>query len=77
MWLARLACHLMPQPDIVFFLDAEPAVLLSRKQEVSEAALIHSREKYLKLCESHERFQIIDASQPLDQVIERVIALFR
>ena len=70
--LARIASRLMPQPDLVFFLDAAPEVLLSRKQEVSLEALEKSRAAYLKLAASHSRFRIIDASRPLDQVVEEV-----
>ena len=73
LWLARLASKWMPQPDIVIFLDADPDVLLSRKQEVPREALEASRQKYLALCASHSRFKIVDASQPLDQVIEEVL----
>jgi len=75
MWLARLASSLMPQPDLVIFLDADPDVLLSRKQEVPREALERSRERYLALGASHPRFKIIDASQPLDQVIESAAQL--
>ncbi|MFK7911766.1 MAG: dTMP kinase [Akkermansiaceae bacterium] len=71
--LAEWASNLMPQPDIVFFLDADPDVLLSRKQEVSRVALTKSREAYLQLTKCHSRFCVIDASQPLDQVVENVL----
>lgn len=72
MWLARLACRFMPQPDLVIFLDAEPDVLLSRKQEVGREALEKSRERYLNLAKSHARFKIIDASRPLESVVNEV-----
>ena len=75
MWLARLASRLMPQPDVVIFLDAEPEVLLARKQEVGKEALEKARERYLSLCESHPRFRTIDASQPLERVVEEVIEM--
>jgi thymidylate kinase len=77
MWIARMASHLMPQPDLVLFLDADPEVLLSRKQEVSADALAASRSSYLQLCASHPRFRIIDASQPLAQVIDEVYCLIQ
>lgn len=73
MWLARIASRLMPQPDRVFFLDAEPDVLLSRKQEVSKDALEQARERYLQLAKSHPRFRVIDASQPLEKVVKDVM----
>ncbi len=72
MWLARLVCRLMPQPAIVFFLDAAPEVLLSRKQEVGKEALEESRRRYLALAKSHPRFRVIDASRPLESVLDEV-----
>jgi thymidylate kinase len=62
----------MPQPDLVFFLDAPPEVLLDRKQEVSREALEKSRERYLRLCQTSDRFRVVDASQPLDAVTDMV-----
>jgi thymidylate kinase len=73
LWLAMLASRLMPQPDLVIFLDAETEVLLSRKQEVDEESLKRSRYSYLRLCQTHARFQIVDASRPLHDVIARVM----
>jgi hypothetical protein len=72
MGVARLAVRLMPQPDLVIFLDAEPEVLLSRKQEVSREALMAARIRYLALCESNPSYRVVDASQALSSVIEDV-----
>lgn len=73
MWLARLASGLMPQPDMVFFLDAPPEVLLSRKREVAEESLIASRSRYLKLCATSRRFQIIDVDRKVEDVVADVL----
>ena len=73
LWIARLASRWMPQPDIVIYLDAPPEVLLSRKQEVPREALERSRAAYLELAASHPRFRIVDASKPLEQVIEEAV----
>lgn len=73
MWLARLAIRLMPQPDLVIFLDAEPDVLLARKQEVSRESLDQGRAAYRDIGVSLPRFVEIDASETLDEVIIRVI----
>jgi thymidylate kinase len=72
MWLARLASRWMPQPDRVIFLDADSDVLLSRKQEVSAAALESARAKYLALCGAGSCFRVVDASGSLDQVVDLV-----
>ncbi len=73
-WLASVASRLMPQPDLILFLDAPPEVLLARKQEVSRAALEHSRERYLQFGKSHRRFLLIDVNRPLEDVIKDVIS---
>jgi thymidylate kinase len=70
--LAKLASSWMPQPDRVFFLDASPDVLLSRKQEVTREALERSRAAYLALAREHPRFRIVDASMPLDDVVAEI-----
>lgn len=72
--LARLATRLMPQPDLVLFLDASPEVLLSRKQEVSAGDLERARRRYLELCRSGVRFRVIDAERPLSDVVGAVVA---
>lgn len=73
MSLAGIASRCMPQPDRVFFLDADPDVLLSRKQEVGRETLELSRQRYLELTKSHPRFRVVDASQPLDDVVHDVM----
>jgi thymidylate kinase len=69
MWLAKLATRFMPQPDLVIFLDADPDILLARKQEVAKSALERARVNYLKFCSDSTFCRIIVASQPLDAVI--------
>lgn len=73
LWLARLASRLMPQPDLILYLDAAPEVLLARKQEVSREALEHSRERYLQFGKLHRQFILIDVNRPLEEVITEVI----
>lgn len=74
LWLARLASRLMPQPDLILYLDAPPEVLLARKQEVSREALERSRECYLQFGKKHRQFILIDVNRPLDEVITDVIS---
>lgn len=73
LWLARIATRVMPQPDMVLYLDAPPEVLLSRKQEVSRDALEQSRHRYSELGKMYQRFLTIDASQSLDLVVDDVL----
>lgn len=71
--LARWASHLMPQPDLAFFLDAPPEVLLGRKNEVDLNTLSELRKGYLELCASHSRINVIDANRTLDEVVQDVL----
>ncbi len=75
MSLARLVCGTMPQPDVVVFLDADPEILLSRKQEVPREALASAREAYLGLAREQSRVRVVDASRPLKTVIDDVMKL--
>jgi thymidylate kinase len=76
-WLARFASRCMPQPDLVLFLDADPDVLLSRKQEVSREALERARARYLDYGRSLTVFRRIDAGAPLDEVIRKSLEELR
>lgn len=74
-WLARVFSYLMPNPDHVFYLDAEPDVLLSRKQEIDLSAIVNLRKKYLSI--NNQNFTVIDASQELNDVISNVLSFIR
>lgn len=74
MWLARLFGKLLPQPDLVFILDAPAEVLQSRKQEVPFEESVRQRTAYRRLKGEYARAYIIDASEPLDNVVASVLA---
>ena len=76
-WLAKWASRCFPQPDIVFYLDAPPDILLARKREISRAALEQSRAAYLRLAELNPVIQVIDATRSLDEVVSDVFAVIR
>ena len=64
--------YFFPKPDLVIFLDAPPDVLYSRKGEASIKHLKSRREATLKQGERTKNFIRVDASLPLDQVLEDV-----
>ncbi|HEX5539384.1 MAG TPA: hypothetical protein VFX01_06315 [Methylophilaceae bacterium] len=72
--LARLLGRLLPQPDMVFILDAPPEVLQARKQEVPFAESQRQRAAYLALAREFRHASIIDSSQPLDQVVNDILS---
>ncbi len=72
MWLARWIGKLLPQPDLWILLDAPPEVLHARKQEVSFEEVARQREAYLRLVQGMNNSVVVDASQPLDDVVRKV-----
>ncbi len=71
--LARTLGRWLPQPDLVFILDAPAEVLQSRKQEVPLAESIRQRIAYRALSNEFNRASIIDSNQPMDQVVAAVL----
>lgn len=72
MWLARWVGKLIPKPDLWILLDAPAEVLQSRKQEVSTKETARQREAYLRLVQGMNNSAVVDASQPLDDVVREV-----
>lgn len=71
-WLVQAAIRLVPMPDLILLLDAPLEVLLSRKREIPAEKLAELREAYLRLSNQMSGFSVIDASQPLEEVVASV-----
>ncbi len=72
MWLARWVGKLIPEPDLWILLDAPAEVLQSRKREVPMNETARQREAYLRLVQGMDNGVVVDASQPLDDVVREV-----
>ena len=73
-WFLR---HVTRPPDLVIMLDAPADVLYARKPESSVEFLARRREEYLGLRNVVPRFELVDATEPLEQVVTRVLELIR
>lgn len=71
-WLLKIFMPIIPHPDIIFYLDADPNLLISRKEEISLDELKRQIHSYRHLVSSIPNAYIIDANQYLDKVIEDV-----
>jgi thymidylate kinase len=63
--------HLYPRPGLVIFLDAPGDVLLARKGEGTVEALERRRKDYWQIKDRVAYFEVVDASQPLDEVVRQ------
>jgi thymidylate kinase len=68
-WMLRLLARIVPGPELVILLDAPPEVLYSRKQEVPFDEVVRQRKDYLSLVSQLPSAVVIDASQPLPDVL--------
>lgn len=64
-----------PRPQLVIFLDAPAEVLFARKGEGSIELLERRRQDYLALSDVLSDFIIMDATLPLDKVVENVVGV--
>lgn len=62
----------VPQPDCVIVLDASVDILHSRKTEVSREEAVRQRATYQELATSLPNAEVVDASQPIEDVIASV-----
>ena len=75
-WSRRLHASFLrriyPKPDLVIYLDAPPELLYARKKEGTIESLDQQRRNYEKLRDTNLRFVSVDASRPLDSVVDEV-----
>ncbi len=71
-WWLRLMAKLAPRPDLVILLNAAPEVLWARKQEIPPAELARQQKAYVALARKLPSAVVIDAAQPLAQVLQDV-----
>lgn len=72
--LAHWAARLVPRPRFVLLLDAPIAVLQARKQELSVKKAEELRTAYLRLLQTLPNGRIINAAQPIDQVVTDIVS---
>ena len=75
--LARTLWWWLPRPDLVFFLDVAPDVLLSRKQEAVRPELERQRHAYTALVRQHPRGHILDGTRPVTAVVDDIQRVVR
>lgn len=71
-WLLKLAAKVVPHPNLVILLDASAEILWSRKQEVPFDEVKRQRDGYLAMARKLPFAVIVNAGQPLPDVIRDV-----
>jgi len=68
-WLLN---NMYSKPDLVFFLNAPPEILLKRKGEGNIEYLKMRSENFMKVGKKLKNFIIVDTTQPIDKVFSEV-----
>jgi thymidylate kinase len=76
-WVTRMACRVVPRPDVVLVLDAPPVVVRTRKQEVTPVESERQRFAYRRLAATTADAHLVDATVPPEQVLEAVATILR
>jgi thymidylate kinase len=66
---ARALLPWVPRPDLWLVLDAPAGVISARSKALSEAESARQRGEYRRLLRGYENVVVLDARQPLDEVI--------
>ena len=74
-WLLALGGRLLPQPDLVFLLDAPTEVLQSRKQEVPPAETQRQRDAFLAVLKALPNGHVLDATRAPEAVATEAVRI--
>ena len=72
LWMARLLGRMVPRPDLMFVLVADPEIIQARKAEVPLAETSRQVEEYRKLSQ-RKGVILIDAGRPLEEVVSIIV----
>ena len=67
----------LPAPDLLVVLEADPEVLLARKEEISRAELVRQMRAWRELLPAKQRRVYVDAGRPPDVVLAETAAALR
>ena len=77
LWLARAMGRFVPNPDLLFVLDAPVPVILSRKREIEPDSILSQRQGYLRLARGLSQAHVVDAEGPISCVVAQVARIIR
>jgi thymidylate kinase len=76
-WVARAACRIVPRPDLIVILDAPPAVVQARKQEVTRSESERQCLAYRRLAAEVAGAHLVDAAVAPERLLETVTTIMR
>ena len=72
-WLIKLFAVLIPAPDLILCLGADPAVIQARKPELPLIEVERQVRELKKFCDSSPRAVWIDTAQPIEKSVDQTL----
>lgn len=73
-WLLKFASTTVPQPDLVICLVADPAVVIARKNELSETEIHHYQKDLNLLATENRHFSLLQANGGIEENTHAALA---
>lgn len=73
-WMLKFASTTVPQPDLVICLVADPAVVVARKNELSETDIHHYQRELTLLTTKNLRFSLLQANGSIEENTHAALA---
>lgn len=74
-WLPKVIFPLIPLPDILVYLDADPENILKRKQELTNSELQRQISEFRGLSLKIPKMYVVDNNRPIDEVVQEIATL--
>lgn len=68
--LVRALGRLLPEPDLVLVLEADPEIVASRKTELAENEVARQAKEWRRILRADQRGVFLDSSRTLDELLE-------
>ena len=75
LWIRKLFIKCMPQPKVVFYLDASPEVIYERKQELTLNEITRQNILYKEVASSNKRFITLDSNRPVNESVDEAMKI--
>jgi thymidylate kinase len=73
-WFAEILSRLVPQPDLVILLDADPEAILGRKSELPREEIERQRKAYRALQFRHAKVAFLNTNVPVHESVSEAAA---
>ncbi len=72
-WLMLFCLKFIPKPDLIFYLESTPDILLARKNELSKVEIQRQQREYKELLKHNRNAYFIDVNKSIHDISKEII----